>query len=189
MHTSKQSLHLPSILPANQSIIKIIIPIMNPFIHLPKYRVIVCTGLECKYAVLPIYVDSHLRDPRHDYDKEQQEQVVQEISRIDGLIQNARGLELFTFPEPTSPAIPELNPAKEGLQCVQCGYICCNPVKMRDHCKGVHNWENKQKKGRPSYKKRQSKVERPWISGVYCQQFFAQGHKKQLFEVMKGEDV
>jgi Orsellinic acid/F9775 biosynthesis cluster protein D len=139
MHTSKQSLHLPSILLANQSIIKIIIPVMNPFIHLPKYRVIVCTGPKCKYAVLPVYVDSYLRDLRHDYDKEQQEQVVQEISQIDGLIQDAKGLESFTFPERTSPAIPELNPAKEGLQCVQCRYICCNPVKMRDHCKGVHN--------------------------------------------------
>src|SRR5277367_4023381 len=80
-------------------------------------------------------------------------------------------------------------PAKEGLQCNRCKYICCSKVKMRDHCKAVHKWKNEQKKGRPSYKKRQSKPEQPWISGVHCQQFFAQGSKKQLFEVMKGEGV
>ena len=89
---------------------------MNPFVHLPNFRIIVCTGQKCKYAVLPIHVDRHLSDPRHNYNKEQREQVVQEISQINGLIQDARGLESFAFPEPTSPAIPELNTAKP---------VCC----------------------------------------------------------------
>lgn len=53
----------------------------------------------------------------------------------------------------------------------------------------MHNWVNNQKKGRPSYKKRQSNVQCPWISRVHCQQFFAQGPKKQLFEVIKEEVV
>jgi hypothetical protein len=48
---------------------------------------------------------------------------------------------------------------------------------------------NDQRKGRPSHKKRHSKPERPWISGIHCQQFFAQGPKKQLFEVTKGDRV
>jgi len=158
---------------------------MNPFIHLPDYHVIVCVGPKCKYAVLPIHVDSHLSDARHNYSKEQREQVIQEISQIGGLIQDTRGLESFTFPKPTSPAIPELKPAKEGLQCKECWYICCHIAKMQKHCKEVHEWRNKQKKGRPSHKKRQSKPEQPWISGIHCQQFFAQGSKKQLFEVIK----
>jgi len=46
---------------------------MNPFIHLPDYRVIVCAGPRCKYVVLPIHVDSHLGDARHNYSKEQWE--------------------------------------------------------------------------------------------------------------------
>ena len=83
---------------------------MNPFIHLPNFRVIVCAGPKCKYAILPIHVDSHLSNPRHDYNKEQREQVVQEISQIDGLIQDTKGLESFKFPKPSSPAIPELKP-------------------------------------------------------------------------------
>ena len=146
---------------------------MNPFIHLPNYHVIVCAGPRCKYAVLPVHVDSHLSDARHNYSKEQREQVIREIGQIEGLIQGTRGLESFEFPTPSSPAIPELRPAKEGFQCKQCGYICCNKVKMRDHCKDIHQWKNDQKKGRPSYKKRQSKPELPWISRVHCQQFFA----------------
>jgi hypothetical protein len=162
---------------------------MNPFIHLPNYHVIVCAGPRCKYAVLPIHVDSHLSDTRHNYSKEQREQVIQEISQINGLIQDNRGLESFTFPKPSSPAIPELKPAKKGLQCIQCGYICCNRVKMRDHCKVVHEWRNERKKGRPSYNRRQVEPEVPWISGIHCQQFFAQGPKKQLFEVIGEEAV
>lgn len=160
---------------------------MNPFVHLPNYRAIVCTSLECKYAVLPIYVDSHLSSPHHNYNKEQQEQVIQQISQIEGLIQNNQGLESFVFLKPTSLAIPELKPVKEGLQYIKCRYICCNRVKIRDHCKAVHQ-QNRQKKGRPSYKQRQSKPKEPWV-GVHCQQFFVQGTKRQLFEVMRGEEV
>jgi hypothetical protein len=162
---------------------------MNPFIHLPDYHVIICVGPRCKYAVLPIHVDSHLSNARHNYSKEQREQVIQEINQIEGLIQDTRGLQSFKFPKPSNPAIPELKPAKKGLQCIQCGYICCNRIKMRDHCKNVHDWVNNQKKGRPSYTKRQSKPEQPWISGIHCQQFFAQGSKKQLFEVLGEGDV
>ena len=159
---------------------------MNPFLHLPNFRVIVCSGPRCKYAILPIHVDSHLSDPRHNYNPEQREQVIQEISQINKLIQDPRGLESFQFPKPNSPAIPELRAAmSDGLQCKQCPYICRNERKMQGHCKDVHDWVNVQGKGRPSYKKRQSKPERPWISGVHCQQFFKQGSKKQLFEVMK----
>jgi Orsellinic acid/F9775 biosynthesis cluster protein D len=59
---------------------------MNLFIHLPNYYAIICIGPKCKYAILPIHVDSHLSDLRHNYNKEQQEQIIQEISQIKGLI-------------------------------------------------------------------------------------------------------
>ena len=160
---------------------------MNPFVHLPEHGVIICTGKKCKYAVLPDYINSHLSSSHHNYNQEQRKQVIQEIQQIPQLIQNARGLASFQFPEPTCPAIPQLQPAKSGLQCKTCRYICCNRVKMRDHCKAVHQWKNERKKGRPSYKKRQSAPEEPWISNVHCQQFFKQGPKSQLFEVMRAE--
>jgi len=75
-----------SILLANHSIIIAIVPIINLFIYLSDYRVIVCIRPQCKYAVLPIHVDSHLSDMRYNYKKEQQEQVIKEISQIEGLI-------------------------------------------------------------------------------------------------------
>ena len=115
---------------------------MNPFVHLPKYYVVVCTGKECKYAVLPVYVDSHLSSSHYNYNQEQRIQVIQEIQQIPGLIQDARGLQWFQFPAPSSPAIPELKPAREGFQCKTCRYICSNQVKIRDHCKATHKWEN-----------------------------------------------
>jgi len=163
---------------------------MNLFIHLPNYRAIVYAGLACKYAVLPIHVDSHLSHPRHNYNTEQREQVVREINQIGGLIQDNKGLESFEFPKPSGPAIPELQAVMlDGLQCKLCSHICRNERRMQAHCKEVHNWENEQKRGRPSYKKRQSKPEMPWISGIHCQQFFAQGPKSQLFEVAKEGEV
>jgi len=49
--------------------------------------------------------------------------------------------------------------------------------------------ENERKKRRPSHKKRQSALERQCISGVHCQQFFIQGPKSQLFEIMREEET
>jgi hypothetical protein len=49
---------------------------MNLFIHLPNYRIIVYTGLKCKYAILPIHVDSYLSNSRYNYNREQREQVI-----------------------------------------------------------------------------------------------------------------
>jgi hypothetical protein len=119
-------LHLASILPANQLIIRIIIPIINPFVYLPNFCIIVYIGQKYKYAILPIYIDCHLSNLYYNYNKEQQEQVVQEISQINRLIQDARGLESFAFPEPTSLAIPELNTAKPNrLKCQLYRYIIC----------------------------------------------------------------
>jgi Orsellinic acid/F9775 biosynthesis cluster protein D len=176
---------LASISAANLIIIRIIIPIMNPFIHLPDYRVIVCAGPECKYAILPIHVDRHLSSSRHNYSKEQREQVIEEISQIQGLIQDTKGLELFEFPKPASPAIPELKAANpHGFKCRLCKYVICHRQLIQGHCRKVHKWKNERKKGRPLYKKRQTEPEWPWISKVHCQQFFKQGPKQGFFEVL-----
>jgi Orsellinic acid/F9775 biosynthesis cluster protein D len=150
---------------------------------------LVCTGKECKYAVLPIHINSHLSSACHNYNPEQRKHVINEVQQIPGLIRDTRELQWFQFPEPSSPAIPELKPAKEGFQCKTCRYICCTQVGVRNHCTAVHQWKNERKKGRPSYKKRQSEPERPWISGVHCQQFFIQGPKSQLFEVRNEERI
>ena len=91
---------------------------MNPFIHLPNYRVIICAGPECKYAILPIHVDRHLSNSRHNYNKEQREQVIKEIFQIQGLIQDTKGLKSFVYPKSTSLAILELKALKTNkLKC------------------------------------------------------------------------
>jgi superfamily II DNA helicase RecQ len=141
----------------------------------------------CKYAVLPSQVNSHLRHKmRHNYNRRQREQVTEEIQAMNGLFQDEEDLKGFQFPSPTRPPIPELNGAKkDGLKCRKCRYICRNERRMRVHCEAAHEWENPRSGGRPSYKKRQVEEERPWMSGVHCQQFFIQGPKSQLFEVMR----
>ena len=112
---------------------------MNPFIHLPNYRVIICAGPECKYAILPIHVDRHLSNSRHNYNKEQREQVIKEIFQIQGLIQDTKGLESFVYPKSTSPAIPELKaPKTNGLKCQSCEYVICHPRLIQEHCRTVH---------------------------------------------------
>jgi hypothetical protein len=106
------------------------------------------------------------------------------------LIQDARGLESFAFPEPSSLAIPELNAAKpNGLKCWSCEYVVCHRQLIQEHCRTVHGWENERKKGRPSYKKRLVEPEWSWIPGVHCQQFFKQGPKSGYFEVARGVGV
>lgn len=163
---------------------------MNPFVHLPEYHVIVCSGQKCKYAVLPVHINSHLGSPHHNYNREQRDQVIREIQQIPELIQDVRGLATFQFPAPTSPAVSELQAVMpNGLQCRSCSYICQTERRMRAHCTDKHQWKNERKKGRPSYKKRQLEPTRPWVSGVHCQQFFVHGPKSQLFEVMRGEGV
>jgi hypothetical protein len=123
---------------------------MNPFVHLPEYHVVVCTGKECKYAVLPSHIDSHLNRSHHNYNQVQRKQVVQEIQQVEGLIQDVGGLQSFKFPKPNNPAIPELRSAMpDGLQCRSCSHICRNERQMRAYCAGKHQWNNERKKGRP----------------------------------------
>jgi hypothetical protein len=112
---------------------------MNLFIYLSDYNVIVCTGQTCRYTVLPIHIDSHLSSSRYNYNKEQREQIIQEIHKIERLIQDTRGLESFTFPEPTSPAIPELKaPKLNGLKCQLYRYMICHRQLIQNHCCTVY---------------------------------------------------
>jgi uncharacterized protein (DUF2225 family) len=90
---------------------------MNPFIHLPKYSVVVCK--KCKYAVLPSQIDTHLKNrKKHGYDKGQRQAIIQEVAKIPGLIQSEVQLEAFQFPPKTAIGIPELKaPRPNGLKC------------------------------------------------------------------------
>jgi hypothetical protein len=127
---------------------------MNPFIHLPRYLVIVCN--KCKYAVLPSQIDTHLKNKKkYRYSKEERQIIIQEVVKIPGLIQGDVLLEAFQFPPKTAVGIPKLKaPRRNGLKCRSCEYVICHPRSIQEHCRAVHGWENERKTGWPSYKKR-----------------------------------
>ena len=129
---------------------------MEPFVHLPKYCIIVCTT--CKHAVLPSHVNAHLKDEnKHNATKEERERICQEVQQIEGLIVERAELNKISFPPPSSPPIPILQePCKDGIKCKlqdehrqPCQYISCQIQKVQEHCRKVHRWTNKQKRGRP----------------------------------------
>jgi hypothetical protein len=155
--------------------------------HLPEYRVVVC--IECKHAVLPSNVDTHLRDENtHNMPKESRGLVVQEIQKIQGLITSRADLNRLVFPPAGNPPIPVLQePRTDGRKCQlpneagrPCQYISCHRQMIQEHCRQVHQWENPQKKGRPETGR---EVQVPWRTGVHCQHFFVRGPGAQYFEV------
>ena len=81
---------------------------INLFIYLLKYYIVVCTRKECKYTILPIYINSYLSSLYYNYNQEQYIQIIQKVQQIPELIQDRRGLQLFQFPELRSIAIPKL---------------------------------------------------------------------------------
>ena len=110
---------------------------MEPFIHLPQYRVIVCR--QCKYAVLPSQIDAHLSSKKHGLGKDQRQRIVREVGKVLGLIWNERQLETFQFPPATAIAIPELRAARrDGLKCRLCKYVICHRQLIQEHCRTVH---------------------------------------------------
>ena len=128
---------------------------MEPFVHLPAYCIIVC--IECKHAVLPSHVDTHLKDEnKHNATKEERERIYQEVQQIEGLIEERAELNKISFPAPSNPPIPILQkPRADGIKCQlqsengqACQYIICHRQDIQRHCREEHGWVNKRKKGR-----------------------------------------
>jgi hypothetical protein len=169
-------------------------------IHLPDFHVVVCK--KCQYAVLPSQIESHFIPKKptgskkpakkaHGFSKVTCERIKQDIAKIDGLIPNPEALKQceFPFPPATARPIPELGPPQtNGMRCTftvgggECRYICCSLQQMQEHCGIVHQWKNKESRGRPK-KDRIGQLSVPWQTGIHCQRFFKQGHKSQYFEV------
>jgi Orsellinic acid/F9775 biosynthesis cluster protein D len=94
---------------------------MDQFIHLPEFRIIICK--ECKYAVLPSYIDTHFATKPHKSSKKERQEISEEVGKIEGLIGNEETLRRseFPFPPATSQPIAALGkPNKNGLQCTTC---------------------------------------------------------------------
>jgi hypothetical protein len=99
---------------------------MDQFIHLSELQIIVCK--ECKYTVLPIYIDTHFTTKPYNLSKKERQEIAEEVGKIDRLIGDEETLRQseFTFPPATSQSIAALEKAKKNrLQCTVCQYVCC----------------------------------------------------------------
>jgi RecQ family ATP-dependent DNA helicase len=164
---------------------------MDPFVHFPEQRLVVCSDPECRHAVLPNNIDTHLKDKdTHNMPKEDRDRIIQEVRKIDRLIQQRSELNSISFPQAYNPPIPVLRePREDGMQCQSqdaqgrpCNYIACQLQKIQQHYREEHGWINPQKRGGQEAGR---EVEVPWKSRVYCQHFFVRGPGAQYFEVAK----
>lgn len=163
---------------------------MDPFVHFPSQRVVVCS--QCKHAVLPSHINTHLRDEdKHNMPQEDRTRIIEQVQAIEGLITDQAELHQLVLLLASSPPIPELQPPRtNGMQCQlqdeaqrPCRFIICNEDEIRKHCRKKHGWVNKQK-GRP---KAGTEQDFPWRARVYCQHFFVRGPGAQFFEVQAAE--
>lgn len=167
---------------------------MDEFIHLPEFQVIICKT--CRYAILPSKIDTHFAAKSHRLDKKRREKIIQEVAKVNGLIQNEEELSKceFPFPAATSKPIAALRtPATDGLRCTksvngqQCPYVCRTERWMRKHSWEEHQWKSEGKGGRPQKQNPRSARKVPWQAGIHCQRFFKQGSKSRYFEVQPVE--
>jgi hypothetical protein len=62
---------------------------------LPEFRIVVYR--ECKYAVLPSYINVHFATKPHKLDKKEQQRIAEEVAEINGLIGNKETLRRSEF--------------------------------------------------------------------------------------------
>ena len=156
---------------------------MEPFIHLPSHRVIICTDLSCQYAVLTSHIDRHL-SKRYKIIPGKRRDIVNQIMAIPGVFVNKEYLQVaFQNPRPKEPAIPHLPVYSDGLACsyTPCQYICRGKTGIVRHCETIHGWVNPYQRGRTAYAR--PVRDYPWRTGVYCQRIFTQGIPQEYFEV------
>jgi hypothetical protein len=132
-------------------------------------------------------VRTHLASKRHMGVLDGEEGlVVEEISRIPGIIQGEHELDDFQFPSPTTKAIPQLaEPKNDGMRCKMCQYVSRHRQGIQEHCRARHGWKNQRKRGRQG---EVPKAELPWDSGVRCQRFFKTRLNSRWFEVDGNKD-
>jgi Zn-finger domain-containing protein len=85
----------------NEKIVKI-----DRLIQLPQFQVIIYK--KCQYTVLPSEIDAHFAAKKaHRFGKKARDRIIQEITKVSGLIQNKEELRKceFLFPSPTSKPI------------------------------------------------------------------------------------
>ena len=93
-------------------------------IYLPEFCIVVYK--ECKYKVLPSYIDIYFATKPYKLNKKEQQKIEEEVSKIDRLIKNKEILRRsdFSFLLPTSTPIAALGkPEENRFQYKECQYI------------------------------------------------------------------
>ncbi|OBT70707.1 hypothetical protein VF21_10274 [Pseudogymnoascus sp. 05NY08] len=155
-----------------------------------------CIELLDHWLVGNPYDSAIISTKNHQLNKKARERIIQEVAKVNGLIQNEEELLKYEFPFPTAitQAIAALRfPATDGLWCTesingqQCPYVCRTEQWMRKHSWDEHRWKSKEKGGRPRMQKPDPAAKVPWRTGAHCQRFFKQGPKSRYFKVQPVE--
>lgn len=162
---------------------------MDPFIHLPEYRIAVCK--KCHFGCVSEEVVTHLRVRHRDMTPAERRGVSAMIKRIPRIIRNQAELSEIQLPPPTIDPIPLLAPPQtDGLRCRKCPYVVRQVQSIQAHCSEKHGWQNPRNKGRPTDSNSGRNLgaipELPWVQGVHCQRFFPTRAGSSWFEVGRG---
>ncbi len=160
------------------------------FQHFLDNKVIICTS--CRYAVVPIHVEGHLRRFHKGITKHVQQRIASSACQIQGV---ARTPAEVQYPDPRSAPFVRL-PIYDGAYACQwtdisaekCRYACRGqtPAWIQAHCKEVHQWRNWQERGGRADERQMETPNRIWVGGQRCQRFFKAGGWQRYFVVGAG---
>jgi Orsellinic acid/F9775 biosynthesis cluster protein D len=96
----------------------------------------------CKYAVLPSQVDSHLDSAKHRIPARQRRAIQEEIQAWPDLFQNEADLVRLQIPRHHPPRLEQLEIYVDGRKCNTCGHIMRTNEGIKKHCRTQHGWVN-----------------------------------------------
>ena len=134
----------------------------------------------CKYSVLSKGLDYHFQKPPHKLPKEERSRILKELDNHSTLVQNREGVREVEIPSSFPYFFPDLALYSDGLGCQECSYYTRNIISIQSHFSDIHSWINPRKKGRTL---KDSKLDLPWKSSIYLQQFFHIDPGRQYFRV------
>jgi len=153
-----------------------------------QFRIIVC--IPCQFAVVPSQIREHLRKHHRRFSTEQCSHIVADVL---GLRTLAREEASVLYPPPSHEPIDHLPVFYDGLKCLgrtqsgpRCEYVCRTVYGMQEHCKRVHGWVNKRKRGGNSRSNDGRAPNDMWERNCACQRFFKFGKWQRYFQVAAG---
>jgi hypothetical protein len=153
------------------------------FEHVAEYSVAACR--ECRYAVWPDQIESHLQK-QHKVSRKQADIVGEQIRSWAGLLQYPSELEV---PGGVPKPVPQLAVYTNGLLCQldlgQCLRIFRSSKTIKKHWRVDHGWSASSRHGRLSQIRQKSvqvQIEKAYQL-VHCQRLFGSRHGSQYFEV------